>query len=405
MPNYFCDYILRYLNSDFFRRSQPCHVKLYALICTGLLSLPPFAISANQPLPVVDIHIGVIAGITGAGASYGAGIVQGAEMAVQEINAAGGINGRKIKLTIVDDTSDPARSAIVMRRLIGTSPDLIVGGWGSSQVLAHMNFPEQSAIPYIVVGATNPRITSPSNKWVFRVIQSDDVMAEQLAQLAITDLGLKRIAIIHDNNAYGTGNRDVFISALEKYRVKVLDVVTYNSSRTDFKTQLLAIKAINPDGIALFGTLPAAPKIMQQARALGITARFIGTGGLANEQLFAEASAASEGTILMSHFHEDSDAPANVWNKQYLHFVEQKKYKSPVRAAWEYRAIKYIAAPCLNSAGSDRVKLRNCIANWRGTLFGVNAESYFDQTGQLVQPVIAVEIHNQAFRLYTRPPK
>lgn len=373
-------------------------IHIWLLIGIGLL--PCSSYSASHSLPAADITIGVIAGLTGPGASYGSGIVQGAEMAVQEINAAGGINGRKLKLNIVDDTSDPARSAIVMRRLISSSPDMIVGGWGSSQVLTHMILAEQSAIPYIVVGASNPRITSVNNKWIFRVIQTDDVMAEKLAQVAVNDLALKHIAVIHDHNAYGIGNRDVFIAALANRGLKVSDVIAYNSSRSNFTEQLLQIKAFNPDGIALFGTLPAAPLIIKQARALGISARFLGTGGLASNQLITETDGAAEGTILMSHFHEDTDTQASAWNRQYLHYAEKMPYKSPVRAAWEYRAIKYIAAPCLRRVGNDRVALRDCIAGWHGNLLGVATETYFDKTGQLVQPGIVVEIRHGAFQLF-----
>ena len=97
-------------------------ISFFAAIYLMMLTIPAVA---EQ-----DIVIGVVAGLSGAGASYGVSIVQGAEMAVDEVNTAGGINGRKLKLRIVDDTSGPARSAIVMRRLVATNPDIIVGGVG-----------------------------------------------------------------------------------------------------------------------------------------------------------------------------------------------------------------------------------------------------------------------------------
>lgn len=371
----------------------PFDRRVGVIICAWILCLP-------LPGYAQDITVGVIAGITGPGASYGAGIVQGAEMAVREVNAAGGINGRKLKLRIVDDASDPARSAIVMRRLLSTSPDLIVGGWGSSQVLAHMDLVEQSAIPYIVVGATHPRITSPSNKWTFRVIQTDSVMAEQLAQLAVVALGMRRIAVINDSTAYGSGNRDVFVAALARYGVKATEVQSYESSDTDFRSQLQRIKTANPEAIAIFGTLPAAPAIMTQARELGLHARFIGTGGLANEALMESARSASEGTILMSFFTEDADAEAQAWSHRYQRAFADRRFKSPVLAAWEYRAIKSIAVPCLRSADRDMAVLRDCIANWRGKVFGVSAEVYFDKSGQMVQPALALEVQGSAFRLF-----
>jgi branched-chain amino acid transport system substrate-binding protein len=347
-----------------------------------------------------DITLGVIAGMSGLGASYGLGIAQGAEMAIREINAVGGINGRKVKLIVVDDASSPARSAIAMRRLVGASVDLIVGGWGSAQVFANMDIAEEAGIPYIVVGATHPQITSAKNKWTFRVIQTDGVMAEQLAKVVVEQLGAKRVAVINDSNEYGVGNRDVFIAALARAGIRPVQVQSYQTDDKDFVDQLVHIRAANVDTIAVFGTIPAAPAVMNQGRSLGIKARFVGTGGLANEALISLAPVASEGTVLTSYFSEQADAQAQAWADRYRkEFAAREAPPRPVLAAWEYRAIHDIAASCLAKAGTDRMRLRDCIANWRGQLFGVGGEAYFDNTGQLVQLPVVVEVRGGTFRL------
>lgn len=350
-----------------------------------------------------DIVIGVIAGLSGAGTSYGTSIVQGAEMAVNEVNAAGGINGRKLKLRIVDDSSDQARSAIMMRRLVASNPDVIIGGWGSAQVLAHLEFAENAAIPYIIVGATNPRIISTMNRWVFRVIQSDDRIAKQLAKQALKH-GLKRIAIMFDRNAYGRGNRDNFIAALKGLSNKPVIIQSYETNDKNFHKQLNKIKALKPDGIALFSTLPAAPLIMKQARELGIKARFIGTGGLANRNLITAAGLAAENTLLMSTFHKDVDARALDWNKRYYSRYKNSKIVNPAGAVIEYAAIMDIAVPCLQSVGSRHSKLRNCIAGWHGKFLGLPADSSFDKSGQLISPPITVEIRDGIFHLLRSVP-
>jgi len=354
---------------------------------------PPVSAGADE------YTVGVIAGLTRQGSTYGRGIVQGAELAVRDINESGGINGRKVKLVIVDDASDPARSAIAMRRLVGESVNLIVGGWGSSQVLSNMAIAERAGIPYIVVGATNPRITSLDHNWVFRVIQTDSVMAKELAEMAIGGLGLTRIAIINDSNAYGRGNRDVFIQAMHTAGIEPVDVQSFLTSERTFEEQLLHIKLSNPDGLAIFGTIPAAPEIMKQARELNITAQFLGTGGLANEALMELAPDASEGTILTSFFDEHTDVDSFNWANRYRReFSIQEASPSPLLAAWEYRAVRYIAAPCLKIAGDDRPALRNCIANWKGKLLGIRNEVHFDETGQLTQPLAFVVVKNGIFQ-------
>lgn len=358
------------------------------------------ALGSPATAQAADITLGVIAGLSGPAASYGLGIARGAEMAVREINAAGGIRGRNIKLVVVDDASSPARSVIAMRRLVDANVDLIVGGWGSSQVLANMSIAEQAGIPYIVVGATHPQITGAQNRWTFRVIQTDATMTEDLVRIVTGNLGMKRIAVIYDSNDYGVANRRVFVAALARAGVKPVEVQSYQAADRDFSELLARIRAANPDAIALFGTIPAAPEIMNQARALGIKARFVGTGGLANEALISSAPMAAEGAVLTTFFSEEVDAEARAWADLYRkEFAGQLEPPRPVLAAWEYRAIRDIAAPCLMRAGSGRARLRDCIANWRGTLFGTRGELYFDQTGQLIQQSVFVEVRNGAFRL------
>jgi len=350
-----------------------------------------------------DFVIGVIAGLTGAGASYGRSIVQGAEMAVREVNAAGGVNGRQLRLRIVDDGSEPARSAIVMRRLVSESPDLIVGGWGSAQVLAHLDFPEQSGIPYIVVGATNPRIVTKLNHWVFRVVQSDDLLAGELARQT-RRLGLKRIAVIHDRNAYGSGSRDSFVKALKSLGLAPAEIQSYDTTDTDFRPQLEKSRGSMPDALAIFGTVPAAPAIMNQARAMEIQVRFIGTDGLANDALIAGAGKSAEGTLLMGTYHEDVDPEVSVWSRRFRAQNHTGQTLNPAGAVKEYAAIRDIAVPCLRKAAADVGGLRDCIAGWSGTLLGVAGETRFGENGQLAAPPIPIEIRQGAFHLLRSTP-
>lgn len=352
------------------------------------------------------ISIGVIAGITGLGASYGVGIIQGAEMAVRDINAAGGIHGRPLQLMIVDDATSPPHSAIAMRKLTTSQVSVIVGGWGSPQVLANLEIAEQAGVPYIVVGATNPRVTTTANRWTFRVIPSDTIMAERLVQTVIDILKFRRIAIINDTNAYGAGNRDILVTALAKAGIKPVEVQSYQTSDTDFGPQLERIARARPEAIAVFGTVPAAPAIMKQARQLGINAQFLGTGGLANQTLIASAPEAVEGVMLLaSFFSEETDPEAHAWALRYQQeFTGRSAPPDPVLASWEYRAIRYIVAPCLERVGVDRVKLRDCIAQWRGRLFGINSDVYFDHTGQLIYTPVVVEVRGGRFRLLDRKP-
>jgi len=347
-----------------------------------------------------NLTIGVIAELTGAGATYGRGLVQGAEMALRDINAAGGIGGRPLRLLIVDGATNPAHSAIAMRRLVASDVQLVVGGWGSAQVLANLEVAEQAGVPYLVVGATHPRITSPLNRWTFRVIATDAVQAEHLAQVVLGRLKARRIAVLADASAYGVGSRDIFLDALARAGVEPVAVLGYQATDPDVATPLARIQAAAPDVLALFGTAPAAPRIMREARAMGLGARFVGTGGLANDALLAAAGPAAEGTLITSFFSEEVDAEAAAWAARFRReHADAASPPSPVLAAWQYRAMRDIAAPCLRQAGTQRPALRDCIAAWHGRLFGVRGEVRFDASGQLQQAPLLTEVRGGVFRL------
>jgi branched-chain amino acid transport system substrate-binding protein len=256
-------------------------------------------------------------------------------------------------------------------------------------------------MPYVVVGASNPRITTEKNKWTFRVLQSDTLQAQEVADIAAKRLGMKRIAVIHDANDYGVSNRESFVARLKKHGIDPVEVQVYQTTDKDFTSQLSKIRAANPEGLAIFGTIPAAPAIMNQARDIGIKAQFLGTTGIANENLITLAPKASEGTVLATMFHEDVDAESRKWADRYVkEFSGGSQPARPVLAAWEYRAIKFIVAPCLKQAGTDKDKLRGCLAGWKGRIFGLPNEAYFDKTNHLVQDSVVVQVRGGEFKAY-----
>ncbi len=279
---------------------------------------------------------------------------------------------------------------------------MVVGGWGSSQVLANLEIAEVSGMPYIVVGATNPRITSKRNAWTFRVIPSDRSLVKQLLQVAQAQ-GHQNLSVIHDSTAYGRGSRDLLLTFLEERGIKPAVVQSYEPTRRDFTRHLQRIKELGPtDALVVFGTLPAVPLIMQQARAMGIKMPFLGTGGLANEALLTLPPDITRETVIAGFFSEDADTESVAWSQRFeREFANAKSPARTVLAAWEYRAIRYIAAPCLQRAGSNKRRLRDCIKNWRGKIFGVKEEAFFDDEGQLVYSPVILTIRNGNFHSHT----
>ena len=342
--------------------------------------------------------MGMIAGMSGFGASYGASMQQGVEMALKEINDAGGINGHKIVEDLADDASDPAQSVLAMQRLVNDKVDIVVGGWGSSMVLADMEVAERAGLPYIVVGASNPRITTSRNKWTFRILTNDNGHAVQLANLAVEQLHMKRIAVISDSNDYGIGARDIFVARLKELGRTPVDLESYASNDKDFTAQLSHIAAANPDGVALMGTLPAVPAILNQARDQGIDARFFGPAGLSNEAIMTLAPEASQHVIATAFFHPDMDAEAKAWADKFTAmFKDAAQVPRPSQAAPGYRGVM-MAADCLKQVGTDKDKLRLCLKGWHGHFFGLpKADLHFDETNQLIVPVVIESVEGKKF--------
>jgi branched-chain amino acid transport system substrate-binding protein len=353
-----------------------------------------------HPVFAQDIKIGMVSSLSGFGASYGASMEQAIEMAIKEINDAGGIKGRKLVLDIADDASDPAQSVLAMQRLVNDKVDIVVGGWGSSMVLANMEVAERAGMPYIVTGASNPRITTSRNKWTFRILTNDNGHATRLADLATGLLQMKRIAVINDSNDYGVGARDIFVARLKELGVTPVDVESYASNDKDFTAQLSHIAAANADGIAVLGTLPAAPAIMNQARDLGIEGRFMGAAGLSNEALMTLAPEASQHTVATAYFFPTLDDEAKDWDARFAAMYKNAaQAPRPSQAAPSYHGMK-MAADCLASVGTDKEQLRLCLKAWHGTFFGLpKADAHFDDTNQLIVPVVVISVEGKAFAL------
>jgi branched-chain amino acid transport system substrate-binding protein len=357
--------------------------------------------------PVVPppVLIGLLTELTGAGASYGRDLLRGAQMAVSEINAQGGLRGRSVALTVADGGTNPASSAVAMRRLVLSGAEVVVGGWGSAQVLANLEVAEEGGMPYVVVGATHPAITQPRNRWTFRVIQTDTAQADALAGVVVDSLKARSVAIFNDVGAYGSGSRDAFVAGLARRGLTPVRIESYPGDAQDFGAALERIREAKPEVLAIFGTVPAAPLIMKQARALGITARFLGTGGLANERLITDAGSAAHGTLLTGLFHQDVDADARAWAARYTAAYQgEDEPPRPQLAAWAYRAVRHIVGPCLNQVSSgNRPAMRDCLSRWHGRIAGIPGEVRFDAVRQLVQPVLMLEITARGFLLWKAP--
>ncbi|MBN9424104.1 MAG: ABC transporter substrate-binding protein [Candidatus Accumulibacter sp. 66-26] len=323
-----------------------------ALACAGLAQ-------------AADIKIGVAEALTGGAAQYGVSIRNGFQLAAEEINAKGGINGNKIQLVIEDEQGKKEEGINVFKKLIFQDKVLMVFGPTLSNSMFAAG-PVANAAKTVVFGtSTTANGITDVGPYVFRnSVMESDVLPVTVAT-ATKHYKLKQVAVIYGNDdAFTKSGYDVFKKVLEDQKLPVTTTETYVKGDVDFKAQLTKIKASNPDAVVCSCLAEEAANIMLQARGLGIKAPFIGGNGFNSPKLFEISKLAGEGTFVGSPWANTNPTPVN---KAFVAAYVKKYNAEPNQfAAQGYDAL-YIAATALKDVkltgdlNADREALKNAL--------------------------------------------
>lgn len=239
-------------------------------------------------VPKKPIKIGMHAPLTGAAAYMGEDANKGVTMAIEEINAEGGIMGHLLTLAIADNacSSDGAVSAV--RKLVEVdNVDVLEGGYCSSATLASMPIIEQYGVPQVTEASSNARITELAGKggniWEFRVNPHDGIMASGFSTM-IADSGVKAVAILAQNNDFGRGAAANFEENFKKNDVEVKAVEYFEAGQADYHSLLTKWKALNLDAVLLIMESHDGAIFVRQFREMGMTARIYGRGSLVSPE-------------------------------------------------------------------------------------------------------------------------
>ncbi|TXN73319.1 ABC transporter substrate-binding protein [Methylobacterium sp. WL6] len=249
------------------------------------------------------IHIGVNEPLTGAFAASGTYVVNGAKIAADEINAKGGVLGRKIELVIEDNKSNPTEAAAVAEKLITSDKTpVLMGAWGSSLTLAVMPKLADYETAMLVETSSSGKITTSGNPYVFRISPPSSLEAETFAPM-VAKLGLKKVDFLILNNDFGRGAAADFGTMLKGKGVAVGLVETMDQGAQDMSAQLSKLKASDSDTIMITSAVDQLVLIFKQMAALGLKKRVITTGGSQNpDQIIAQAGSAADGTMHLTTF-------------------------------------------------------------------------------------------------------
>lgn len=352
---------------------------------------------SNQPATSNEIKIGLAAPLTGASAQDGETIKKGVELAIEQINAKGGINNKEVKLVVADDKTDPKEGAIVATKLAQDKSILaIVGHFNSSATLAGAPIYNKEKVVHISPGSSSPAVTD-AGPYTFRVITTDAYQGEYVAEWAVTEEGFKKIAIIYENTDYGKGLSDVFTVAAKDQGAEIVANESYLIGETkDFSTVLTKIKNAKPDLLFIGGLYNEAALIAKQGKRLGLDIPMMGVDALYSDALIELGGKDVEGLLLPGFFHYSSDNPVA---QEFIQAYRAKYNSDPgTYAAYAYDAANIIFDAIAN-AGEDRQKVADYITNLKD-FPGATGKNTFDENGDVLKEPLRLIIKDGKFEIY-----
>lgn len=342
--------------------------------------------AGDDPAPIVVGHYG---SMTGKEATFGQSTDNGIRLAIKELNAAGGLNGRKIELITYDDKGDSKEAGTAVTRLI-TSDHVtaVLGEVASSLSLAGGSVCEQYNVPMISPSSTNPSVTR-GKRMVFRVCFIDPFQAAAIARFTTENLHLTKVAILFDQTqAYSKGLRDDFTRAIGTMGGKVVADQAYNGGDTDFSAQLTKIKDSGAEIIFIPGYYTEGGNIAIQARKLGVNVPLIGGDGWDSSQLAAIGGQAIEGCYFSNHSAPDQPNMKDFVGKYKAEYAGQ----SPdALAGLGYDAMMVLFDSMKRAKNLDGRTLARAIAETKD-FHGVTGDITIDRDHNAKKQVVIVQI-------------
>jgi len=355
------------------------------LVAASLLAI---ALSASAGAGAADIKIGVAEALSGGAAQYGMSIRNGFQLAADEINAAGGVNGNKLQLVVEDEQGKKEEAINVFKKLIFQDQVLMVFGPTLSNS-AQAAFPIAQAANTVAFGTstTADGITSIGDHTFRNAVTEADVLPETL-KMAVKKAGIKKVAVLYGNDdVFTKSGYDNFKKALDDLKIPVTTTETFAKGDVDFKAQLTKIKGTAPDAIVLSALLAEGAPIMVQARQLGLNVPFIGGNGMNSSKVFDLAKDKADGLYVGSPWSASNASPENA---KFMKAFQDKYKSAPDQfAAQAYDAL-YITAQALKQVkvtgtlATDRAALRDALpaVAWTGATGAFKFRRATDKAGK-----------------------
>jgi len=327
------------------------------------------------------IKIGAFGPMTGGAAGYGQSEREAIDLVVEEVNAAGGVLGRKIEVLYGDDAGKPEQAVSIVKRFVTADEVVMVlGGISSPTSMAVSQVTGQEKVPQIIVAGTAARITLQGNPWIFRSAVPDTKLAGDLADFLNEKFPkVKRIAAIYVNDDFGKGGFTAFTDRAKRYGMQIVADEKYTRGDVDYTAQLTKIRAANADAILDWSRYHEGALIAKQVKQMGITLPIFGSDGAAHPKYIELGGDAVEGAYYATHFSPATSGHLPVARKL-VDKMRAKYGKAPDFIHSEAYDAALVAVDAIRRAGSlDREKIRQAIA--ATDLDGTRGRIRFDKNG------------------------
>jgi branched-chain amino acid transport system substrate-binding protein len=339
------------------------------------------------------IQIGFFGDLTGPTFNFGLSAKNGVLMAADEINQSGGINGHNIDIIIEDDKGSPEEAAQITGKLIERYKVIaIIGAGASGNSLAAAPKAQSAHVPLIAPSSTNPAVTQAGD-YIFRACFIDAFQGEVMARFAANTLKAKKAAIMLDfNSPYSRGLTDFFEFSFAKLGGEIVLKQSYSQGDANYRGQLSAIKAADPDVIYIPGYYGDVAIIAKQARQLGLTVPLLGGDGWDAPELWELGGDALNGSYISNHYSADDPSETI---QRFVHGYRQRNgNQTPdAHAALAYDALRFLAAAIQKAGTGEGPKLRDALSQTKN-FAGVTGIISMDRDRNAVKPAVVLKLQD-----------
>jgi branched-chain amino acid transport system substrate-binding protein len=345
-----------------------------------------------------QIKIGFHAPLTGPTAADGKSSEIGAQMAVDWVNAAGGVLGQKLELVVYDDQGKPEQSIPLANKMIGQDKVAVaVSGGYSLPTRAAAPVFQKAGVPYFAAYAVHPDVTTGGN-WAFRGVTLGPPQGAMAAKFIADQFGKKRVSVITMDNDFGQSIGDGFKKAAPGFGLTVLKEYTYSLKERQFGAIVAAVKDDKPDVIFASGYFFVAGPLVSQLRAAGLTQPIVGSQAFDSMQFIGIAKEAAEGVFVVGALGRDGKHAD--MEKFKAEFAKRAGHEMETVAANCYGAVMLVADAIKRAGSTDPKKIRDALAATKNFALLTGPMKYFGATGELYQPVEVSVVKGGTYRSF-----